>query len=92
MLVKMENPVAGEMYLPGATIKMSKTLGRVGLVPTPASTPTRSAPGFSATMRGEGHRLAFPVISPVAASRANRRCLGPSPIPDHQPTARATPR
>jgi crotonobetainyl-CoA:carnitine CoA-transferase CaiB-like acyl-CoA transferase len=35
MLVKMEDPVAGEMYLPGATIKMSKTPGRVGSVPTP---------------------------------------------------------
>ena len=35
MLVKMEDPVAGEMYLPGATIKMSKTPGRVGHVPTP---------------------------------------------------------
>jgi crotonobetainyl-CoA:carnitine CoA-transferase CaiB-like acyl-CoA transferase len=35
MLVKMEDPVAGEMYLPGATIKMSRTPGRVGPVPTP---------------------------------------------------------
>jgi crotonobetainyl-CoA:carnitine CoA-transferase CaiB-like acyl-CoA transferase len=35
MLVKMEDPVAGEMYLPGATIKLSKTPGRVGPVPTP---------------------------------------------------------
>jgi len=35
MLVKMEDPVAGEMYLPGATIKMSKTPGRVGPVPPP---------------------------------------------------------
>ena len=35
MLVKMEDPVAGEMYLPGATIKMSKTPGRLGPVPTP---------------------------------------------------------
>jgi crotonobetainyl-CoA:carnitine CoA-transferase CaiB-like acyl-CoA transferase len=35
MLVKMEDPVAGEMYLPGATIKMSKTPGRVGPVPIP---------------------------------------------------------
>lgn len=35
MLVKMEDPVAGEMYLPGATIKMSKTPGRVAPVPTP---------------------------------------------------------
>jgi crotonobetainyl-CoA:carnitine CoA-transferase CaiB-like acyl-CoA transferase len=35
MLVKMEDPVAGEMYLPGATIKMTKTPGRIGPVPTP---------------------------------------------------------
>jgi crotonobetainyl-CoA:carnitine CoA-transferase CaiB-like acyl-CoA transferase len=35
MLVKMEDPVAGEMYVPGVTIKMSKTPGRVGPVPTP---------------------------------------------------------
>jgi formyl-CoA transferase len=35
MLVKMADPVAGEMYLPGATIKMSKTPGRLGPVPTP---------------------------------------------------------
>jgi CoA:oxalate CoA-transferase len=33
MLVKMPDPVAGEMYLPGATIKMSKTPGRVAPVP-----------------------------------------------------------
>jgi crotonobetainyl-CoA:carnitine CoA-transferase CaiB-like acyl-CoA transferase len=35
MLVKMEDAVAGEMYVPGATIKMSRTPGRVGPVPTP---------------------------------------------------------
>jgi len=35
MLVKMEDAVAGEMYLPGATIKMSKTPGGVAPVPTP---------------------------------------------------------
>ncbi len=35
MLVKMKDPVAGEVCLPGATIKMSKTPGRVGPVPTP---------------------------------------------------------
>ncbi|MGH7097642.1 MAG: CoA transferase, partial [Stellaceae bacterium] len=35
MLVRMEDAVAGEMYLPGATIKMSKTQGRLGPVPTP---------------------------------------------------------
>ena len=33
--VKMEDAVAGEMYLPGATIKFSKTPARVGEVPTP---------------------------------------------------------
>ena len=35
MLVKMDDPVAGEMYLPGATIKFSRTPARVGPVPTP---------------------------------------------------------
>ena len=35
MLVKKEDAVAGEMYLPGATIKLSKTPARVGPVPTP---------------------------------------------------------
>ena len=35
MLVKMPDPVAGEMYLPGVTVKMSETPGRVGPVPTP---------------------------------------------------------
>ena len=35
MLVKMEDAVAGEMYVPGVTVKMSKTPGRVGAVPTP---------------------------------------------------------
>lgn len=35
MLVKMDDAVAGEMYLPGATIKLSKTPARVGPVPTP---------------------------------------------------------
>jgi formyl-CoA transferase len=35
MLVKMDDTVAGEMYLPGATIKLSKTPARVGAVPTP---------------------------------------------------------
>ncbi len=34
MLVKMEDAIAGEMYLPGATIKLSKTPGRIGPVPT----------------------------------------------------------
>src|SRR2546430_9303888 len=35
MLVKMDDAVAGEMFVPGVTIKMSKTPGRVGPVPTP---------------------------------------------------------
>src|SRR5712692_1661168 len=35
MLVKKPDAVAGEMYLPGATIKLSKTPARVGEVPTP---------------------------------------------------------
>jgi CoA:oxalate CoA-transferase len=35
MLVKREDALAGEMYLPGATIKLSKTPARVGTVPTP---------------------------------------------------------
>jgi crotonobetainyl-CoA:carnitine CoA-transferase CaiB-like acyl-CoA transferase len=35
MLVKVEDPVAGEMYVPGATVKLSKTPARVGPVPTP---------------------------------------------------------
>ena len=35
MLVKKEDAVAGEMYLPGATVKLSKTPARVGTVPTP---------------------------------------------------------
>jgi CoA:oxalate CoA-transferase len=35
MLVKQPDALAGEMYLPGATIKMSKTPGRVAPVPTP---------------------------------------------------------
>src|SRR2546422_6912812 len=35
MLVKMDDPVAGEMYVPGVTVKLSKTPGRLGPVPTP---------------------------------------------------------
>ena len=35
MLVKMDDPVAGEIYVPGVTVKMSHTPGRVGPVPTP---------------------------------------------------------
>jgi len=35
MLVKMDDPIAGEMYVPGLTIKLSRTPGRLGPVPTP---------------------------------------------------------
>src|SRR5438093_9241023 len=35
MLVKRDDAVAGEMYLPGATSKHSKTPARAGTVPTP---------------------------------------------------------
>jgi CoA:oxalate CoA-transferase len=35
MLVKTPDPVAGEMYLPGVTVKMSRTPGQIGPVPTP---------------------------------------------------------
>ncbi|MFO1027088.1 MAG: CoA transferase [Acetobacteraceae bacterium] len=35
MLVKIEDPLAGEVYAPGVTIKMTQTPGRVGPVPTP---------------------------------------------------------
>jgi CoA:oxalate CoA-transferase len=35
MLVKIDDAVAGEMYVPGVTIKLSKTPGRLGPVPTP---------------------------------------------------------
>jgi crotonobetainyl-CoA:carnitine CoA-transferase CaiB-like acyl-CoA transferase len=35
MLVKMDDPIAGEVYVPGVTVKMSQTPGRVGPVPTP---------------------------------------------------------
>jgi CoA:oxalate CoA-transferase len=35
MLVKMEDPYAGELHLPGLAIKFSKTPGKLGPVPTP---------------------------------------------------------
>ncbi len=65
MLVKMEDPVAGEMYLPGATIKMSKTPGRIGPGPHPGPA-HRRGPFQHPRLRprhprriagGEGHRL-----------------------------------
>lgn len=35
MLVKLEDPLAGEIYAPGLTIKFSKAPGKLGPVPTP---------------------------------------------------------
>ena len=35
MLVKVDDALAGEMYVPGVAVKMSHTPGRVGPVPTP---------------------------------------------------------
>jgi CoA:oxalate CoA-transferase len=35
MMVKMDDPLAGEIHVPGVTIKLSATPGRVGPVPTP---------------------------------------------------------
>ncbi len=35
MLVKIDDPVAGEIYAPGVTVKMSATPGQLGPVPTP---------------------------------------------------------
>ena len=35
MLVKVDDPLAGEIHVPGVTVKMSATPGRVGGVPTP---------------------------------------------------------
>ncbi|MEJ0018063.1 MAG: CoA transferase [Acetobacteraceae bacterium] len=35
MLVKIDDPIAGEIHVPGVTVKMSKTPGRIGPVPMP---------------------------------------------------------
>jgi crotonobetainyl-CoA:carnitine CoA-transferase CaiB-like acyl-CoA transferase len=35
MLIKSEDPIAGEVYLPGVPIKLSKTPGTIGPVPMP---------------------------------------------------------
>ncbi len=35
MLVKVEDALAGELYVPGATVKLSRTPARTGMVPTP---------------------------------------------------------
>jgi formyl-CoA transferase len=60
MLVKMEDPIAGEMYLPGLTIKFSKTPGKLGPVPLPGQHTDEilgSLPGYDAD-RLEGLRSA----------------------------------
>ena len=44
MSVKKNDAVAGEMYLPGATIKLSKTPARSGEASTPDKTPTGVGP------------------------------------------------
>jgi crotonobetainyl-CoA:carnitine CoA-transferase CaiB-like acyl-CoA transferase len=35
MMVKVDDPVAGEMYVPGVAVKMSATPGQIGPIPTP---------------------------------------------------------
>ncbi len=52
MLVKMPDALAGEIHVPGATIKMSKTPGRVGHVPT-AGRAHRRNPVGAARLRRE---------------------------------------
>ena len=50
-LVKVEDPVAGEVYVPGSTIKFSKMRTRVGPVPTPGEHTEEvllSLPGYDA--------------------------------------------
>jgi hypothetical protein len=49
MLVKTDDAVAGEMFVPGVTIKMSKTPAGSAPSRRPASTPTRSCRGSWAT-------------------------------------------
>ena len=50
MLVQMDDAVAGEMYVPGVTIKLSKTPGRLGPVPTPGQYTDEVLRGILATM------------------------------------------
>ncbi len=61
MLVKMQDAVAGELYVPGVTIKLSKTPGRVGPVPTPGQHTDevlRRLLGYDSTTLGELRRSA----------------------------------
>ena len=37
VIEKVADPVAGEMCVPGVTVKLSRTPGRAGPVPTPAA-------------------------------------------------------
>ena len=73
----MDDPVAGEMYVPGATIKMSKTPGRIG--PRAHAGPAhgrRSSRACSATTRRRSPPQRPPARSPRArARRAHRRVV-----------------
>ena len=54
--VKMPDAVAGEVFVPGATIKMSKTPGRVGHVPVPRRAHRRGAVGDPRLRQGDARR------------------------------------
>ncbi len=41
VIEEVADPVAGEMCVPGATVKLSRTPGRVGPIPTPAAIDAR---------------------------------------------------
>jgi crotonobetainyl-CoA:carnitine CoA-transferase CaiB-like acyl-CoA transferase len=77
MLVKMEDPVAGEMYLPGATIKMSKTPGpdRPGADARPAHqrgpfpAPRLRPRDFGRAEAGQSDRVALTGDQPGEAHR-----------------------
>ena len=62
-ICEMDDPVAGEMYLPGVAVEMSKT--RAGSVRCrhPASTPTRSSRACSATTRARSVTCEAPARS-----------------------------
>ena len=63
MLVKMEDAVAGEMYLPGLTIKFSKTPGKLGPVPTPGQHTDEILGGAARLRRGPDRRRCAPPAS-----------------------------